>query len=143
MYDLHGPVLTTIDDQAADVDTALAMASAYVEQGVRHLVCAPNRSMGPQSLAAVAPMQKRLNDAGVPLRLFSEADNQMVPDFAAGLKAGHLLTLAGSPFVPGEIPDLERDGTTRGSRRDDGFAPASAAGGGSGFARRMRNLPGR
>ena len=72
MYDSSGPILKTIDDVAADVDTALPMASAYVEQGVRHLVCAPNRSMGPQSPAAVAPMQKRLNDAGVPLRLLSD-----------------------------------------------------------------------
>ncbi len=98
MYDVSGPILPTIADVAADVDAALAMASAYVEQGVRHLVCTPNRSMGPQIHAAVAPMQKRLNDAGVPLRLFSEADNQTVPDFAARLKAGHLLTLAGLAF---------------------------------------------
>ncbi len=47
MYAVSGAILQTIDDEAADVDTALAMASAYIEQGVRPLVCAPNRSMGP------------------------------------------------------------------------------------------------
>ena len=44
MYAVSGHILRTIDDMAADVDTVLAMASAYVEQGVRHLVCAPNRA---------------------------------------------------------------------------------------------------
>jgi protein-tyrosine phosphatase len=59
---------------------------------------------GPQIREAVAQLQERLNDAGVPLTLFVGADNHIVPEFVDGLKRGHLLALGDYSYVLVEPP---------------------------------------
>jgi protein-tyrosine phosphatase len=106
VFDLHSHLLPAIDDGAADIRASLSMARAYVEQGVHYVACTPYilpglyHNSGPQIGEAVARMQTTLNDAGIPLRLLTGADNHMVPDFVGGLKSGHLLTLAQSAYGP-------------------------------------------
>jgi protein-tyrosine phosphatase len=110
MFDLHSHLLPGIDDGATSADVALEMARAYVDQGVECVVCTPHilpglyHNTGPQIREAVSAMQARLDDAGIPLKLAAGADNHMVSDFAAGLKRGHLLTLAESVYVLAEPP---------------------------------------
>jgi protein-tyrosine phosphatase len=110
VLDLHSHFLPAIDDGAANENMALAMARAYVDQGVHHVACTPHilpgvyNNSGCQVRRAVARMQTRLDDAGIPLRLLTGADNHMVPDFIGGLKSGHLLTLANSRYVLVEPP---------------------------------------
>ncbi|MGA7326100.1 MAG: CpsB/CapC family capsule biosynthesis tyrosine phosphatase [Rhodomicrobium sp.] len=110
MIDLHSHLLPSIDDGAEDVHTALAMARAYVNQGVKYVACTPHilpgvyHNSGPRIRAAIALMQSRLNEAGIALRLLAGSDNHMVPNFAEGLRSGHLLTLAGSRYVLVEPP---------------------------------------
>ena len=110
MYDLHSHLLPGIDDGAPDYETSLAMARAYVEQGVQCVACTPHilpglyQNSGPQIKAAVAELQKRLDDAAIPLRLVSGADNHIIPDFVAGLKQGRLLPLGESCYVLVEPP---------------------------------------
>ncbi len=110
MYDLHSHLLPSIDDGAPDFETSLAMARAYVEQGVKCVACTPHilpglyHNTGPQIRQAVAELQRRLDDADVRLKLVTGADNHIVPDFVAGLKRGHLLTLADSCYVLVEPP---------------------------------------
>ena len=110
MYDLHSHVLPAVDDGAADFETSLAMARAYVEQGVECVACTPHilpgvyQNHGPAIRLAVAYLQKRLDEAGIALRLAPGADNHIVPDFVTGLRDGRLLTLADSSYVLVEPP---------------------------------------
>jgi protein-tyrosine phosphatase len=110
MYDLHSHLLPGIDDGAPDYETSLAMARAYVDQGVQCVACTPHilpglyQNSGPQIKAAVAELQKRLDDAAIPLRLVSGADNHIVPDFVGGLKQGRLLPIGESSYVLVEPP---------------------------------------
>ena len=110
MYDLHSHLLPGIDDGAPDYETSLVMAQAYVDQGVECVACTPHilpglyQNSGPQIKAAVAELQRRLDDAAIPLRLVSGADNHIVPDFVAGLKQGRLLPIGESNYVLVEPP---------------------------------------
>ncbi len=110
MFDLHSHLLPGIDDGAPDLETSLAMARAYADQGVECVACTPHilpglyNNTGPQIRQAIDALQMRLDDAGIPLRLTSGADNHIVPTFVEGLKSGHLLTLGGSDYVLVEPP---------------------------------------
>jgi protein-tyrosine phosphatase len=110
MFDLHSHLLPGIDDGAADPNVALSMARAYADQGVLRVVCTPHillglyQNSGPQIRQAVAQMQRRIDEAGIPLQLAAGADNHLVADFVAGLKQGHLLSLADSHYVLVEPP---------------------------------------
>ena len=89
---------------------SIAMARLFVADGVEVVACTPHilpgvyANTGPQIEVAVATLQRSLNDAGVPLKLVSGADNHVVPDFVAGLRSGHLLTLGRSRYVLVEPP---------------------------------------
>ncbi len=110
MYDLHSHLLPGIDDGAPDYDTSLAMARIYVDQGVQCVACTPHilpglyPNSGPQIKTAVAELQQRLDDAAIPLKLVSGADNHVIPDFVAGLKQGRLLPIGDSCYVLVEPP---------------------------------------
>ncbi len=110
MYDLHSHLLPGIDDGAPDYETSLAMARAYVDQGVKCVACTPHilpglyQNTGPQIKAAVVDLQRRLDDAAIPLRLVAGADNHIIPDFVAGLKEGRLLPIGDSSYVLVEPP---------------------------------------
>lgn len=110
MIDLHCHILPGIDDGAADMAVALEMARALVADRVVVAACTPHilpglyHNSGPQILAAVAEFQDVLESEGIPLRLVAGADNHIVPDFAARLRTGHLLPLAGSNYVLIEPP---------------------------------------
>lgn len=110
MIDLHCHILPGIDDGAPDVQVSLAMAHAYLRQGVTHVACTPHilpglyHNTGPQIRAAVTALQERLDSEGLPLRLLTGADNHVVPDFANALRSGHLLTLGDTRYVLVEPP---------------------------------------
>lgn len=110
MIDLHSHILPGIDDGATDVRVAVEMARAWVADGVSILAATPHilpslyHNTGPQIRDAVAQMQAVLDAEGVPLRLVTGADNHIVPDFVAGLKSGHLLTIADTRYVLVEPP---------------------------------------
>jgi protein-tyrosine phosphatase len=110
MIDLHCHILPGIDDGAADLTVSLQMARSFVGDGVSVVACTPHilpglyHNTGPQIRSAIAALQQVLDQEGIPLLLVAGADNHIVPDFAAGLKAGHLLSLAGSRYVLVEPP---------------------------------------
>jgi protein-tyrosine phosphatase len=110
MFDLHSHLLPGIDDGAPDLETSLAMARAFADQGVECVACTPHilpglyHNSGPQIRQAVAELQLRVEDAGIPLKLVTGADNHIVPDFVDGLKRGHLLPLGDSAYVLVEPP---------------------------------------
>jgi protein-tyrosine phosphatase len=110
LIDLHSHILPGIDDGAANLDTSLSMARAFVADGVGVLACTPHilpglyHNSGPQIREAVAALQAALDENGIALRLVTGADNHIVPDFVARLAQGHLLTLAESSYVLVEPP---------------------------------------
>ena len=110
MIDLHCHILPGIDDGAADLGVAVAMARAFVADGVTVVACTPHilpgvyHNTGPQIRQAVQDLQQALDAQGIALRLTTGADVHMVPDFVAGLRSGHLLSLANSRYVLVEPP---------------------------------------
>ena len=80
VIDLHCHILPGIDDGAATDDVSLAMARAFVEDGVTTVACTPHilpglyHNTGPQILAGVTRLQQLLDDQDIPLRLVGGAD---------------------------------------------------------------------
>jgi protein-tyrosine phosphatase len=105
MIDLHSHILPGIDDGAADLDMALDMARALVADGVKCVACTPHilpgvyDNDGPSIRLAVEHFRKTIDEAGIPLRLVTGADNHIVPDFVDGLRSGRLLSIADSSYV--------------------------------------------
>jgi protein-tyrosine phosphatase len=110
MIDLHCHILPGIDDGAPDVSISLAMAKAFVADGVSTVACTPHilpglyHNSGPEIRRATAALQQRIEQEGIPLRLVTGADNHVVPDFLAQLRAGNLLSLANTRYVLVEFP---------------------------------------
>jgi protein-tyrosine phosphatase len=110
VIDLHCHILPGIDDGAADLSVSLAMARAFVNQGVTEVACTPHilpglyHNTGPAIRLAVQRLQGALDQEGIPLVLATGADVHMAPDFVAGLRSGHLLSIADSRYVLVEPP---------------------------------------
>lgn len=110
VIDLHCHILAGIDDGAIDLSVSLQMARALVADGVAIAACTPHilpglyHNTGPGIRAAVKELQSRLKQEGIPLFLVPGADNHIVPDFVAGLRSGHLLTIADTRYVLIEPP---------------------------------------
>src|SRR6476661_2557894 len=110
MIDLHCHILPGIDDGAADLSTSIAMARAFVADGVSVVACTPHilpglyHNSGQLIRQATARLQQDLNREGISLKLVSGADNHIVPDFVALLRTGHLLPLANTRYVLVEPP---------------------------------------
>lgn len=110
MIDLHCHILPGIDDGAPDLDMSLAMARAFVADGVSAVACTPHilpglyHNSGPAIRAAIGALQQGLQSEGIPLTLLTGADNHIVPDFVPGLRSGSLLSLADTRYVLVEPP---------------------------------------
>jgi protein-tyrosine phosphatase len=110
MIDLHSHLLPGIDDGAADLGVSLAMARAYVADGVSVVACTPHilpglyANSGPAVRQATAQLQRTLHDEAIPLTLVTGADNHIVPGFVAELQSGHLLSLGDTRYVLVEPP---------------------------------------
>lgn len=110
MIDLHCHLLPGIDDGAADLAVSLAMAQAFVADGVTTVACTPHilpgvyPNTGPLIREAVAALQRELDQRGIGLRLVTGADVHIVPDFVQGLREGRLLSLADTRYVLVEPP---------------------------------------
>ncbi len=110
MIDLHCHILPGIDDGATDLSISLEMARMSVADGVSALACTPHilpglyHNSGPQIRQATEQLQHALDEQDIPLQLVTGADVHIAPDFVAGLKSGHLLTLADSRYVLVEPP---------------------------------------
>lgn len=110
MIDLHCHMLPGIDDGARDLATSLEMARMAVADGVSVVACTPHilpglyDNAGPQIRRATQHLQQALQQEGIPLHLATGADVHMVPDLAAGLQSGRLLSLADSRYVLVEPP---------------------------------------
>jgi protein-tyrosine phosphatase len=110
VIDLHCHLLPGIDDGARDLAVSLEMARVAVADGISVVACTPHilpglyENAGPQIRQATQQLQQALEREGIPLHLVTGADVHMVPDLAAGLQSGRLLSLADSRYVLVEPP---------------------------------------
>jgi protein-tyrosine phosphatase len=110
MIDLHCHILPGIDDGAADLPVSLAMARAFVADGVTTVACTPHilpgvyHNSGLQIRAAVQQLQQALDQEGIALNLVAGADVHIAPDLTSGLQSGHLLSLGDTRYVLIEPP---------------------------------------
>lgn len=103
-------MLPAIDDGAADLETALAMARIAVADGIVVTACTPHIYPGLYEnttdtiTAAVENLRSALTEADIPLQLTFGADIQIVPELLAGLRRGTHPTLHGSRYFLFEPP---------------------------------------
>jgi protein-tyrosine phosphatase len=96
MLDLHCHILPGVDDGAALLDEAVAMARLCVQDGITHVVATPHchrhtRLLRSDILPRVARLRDALAQAGVPLTILPGSEVQVTDtaayrqDFEAGL----------------------------------------------------------
>lgn len=110
MLDLHNHILPGLDDGAPNLSVALAMARAFVADGVTTVACTPHilpglyHNDGPGIRTAVARLRRILAEEAIPLGLVEGADVHIAPGLVAGLRSGYIPSLAGSRYVLIEPP---------------------------------------
>jgi len=110
MFDLHCHILPGLDDGASDLSVSIAMAKAFVSDGVEVAACTPHilpglyQNSGKEIRKATAELQQVLEGESIPLKLVTGADNHVTPDFLAQLRSGHLLSVADTRYVLVEPP---------------------------------------
>ena len=110
MIDLHSHILPNIDDGAADMPTAIAMAEMAASDGTTHIACTPhivpgvyNNAPG-QILQAIAALKLALTKADINLQLVFGADVHLQPDIVNKLADEKLPRLNGSRYFLFEPP---------------------------------------
>ena len=87
MIDLHSHILPGVDDGAADLATALAMARMAVDDGIEVMACTPHFLPGHYDNTAedirlrVAALNQRLIEEDINLALVVGADAHICPNF--------------------------------------------------------------
>lgn len=110
MIDLHCHMLPAIDDGAPNIETALKMAQIAVRDGITHTACTPHIYPGlfdntdSSIKKAVEVFQAALEQAGIPLKVTSGADVQIIPELVEGLNNKRIATLHDSRYFLFEPP---------------------------------------
>ena len=121
MIDIHAHILPAVDDGAADLHSALAMAELAVSGGVTAIVATPHCGLPgqdlPEHLRLLArtfdAFRQALEDSGSPLQLYPGMEIFGTRDTARYLDKGLLTTLNGSRYPLIEFPfrDYSREAT--------------------------------
>jgi protein-tyrosine phosphatase len=96
MFDLHCHILPGVDDGAASLEEAIAMARFCVRDGITHIAATPHCNRSTRLLRAdilphVARLNAELAEAGVPLTVLPGSEAQVIDsalyrrEFEAGL----------------------------------------------------------
>jgi protein-tyrosine phosphatase len=97
--DIHCHLLPGIDDGAKSWDDALAMARLAVDDGTTTIIATPHQlgnfshNRGDEIRNLVGEMQRRLDDAHVPLSVLPGADVRIEPELIERIQSGDVLTL--------------------------------------------------
>src|SRR4029079_9467004 len=95
---------------ALDLSVSIAMAKAFVADGVSVVACTPHilpgryHNSGPEIRKATSQLQQVLDQEGIALLLVPGADNHIVPNFLTELRSGHLLSLDDTRYALVEPP---------------------------------------
>ena len=98
--DIHCHLLPGLDDGAAVLEEALAMAETAVADGIRTIVATPHqlgkhaRNSAAVIRAAAIRFQQCLDQRELPLRVLPGADVRIEPDLAQRIRRDEVLTLA-------------------------------------------------
>lgn len=112
MRDIHAHIIPGVDDGAADMESALAMAELALSGGVT-AVCATShcgfpgqdiRSFVERYVSGFTALQKNLNSAGIALKLYPGMEIFGTMDTAGLLQDEILKTLNGSRYPLIEFP---------------------------------------
>ncbi|MFH1152389.1 MAG: CpsB/CapC family capsule biosynthesis tyrosine phosphatase [Pseudomonadota bacterium] len=99
MIDIHAHILPGLDDGAASMDEALAMARKAAAENIHHIIATPHCMDGvynctaPGILEACARLNTALSVAGIPLTIHPGAEVRVTHDTLQAWDAGHLLSL--------------------------------------------------
>lgn len=110
MIDCSCNILPNIDDGARDLATSVEKARVAAANGIEAIACTPRIFPGvsdnerPALFARISDLSARLADRGPQLQLVSGVDVHAREGLAAGIKAGRVLTLAGSRYLLLEPP---------------------------------------
>ncbi|MBY5267735.1 tyrosine-protein phosphatase [Spiribacter salinus] len=116
MIDIHNHLLPGIDDGAADMDEALALARLAVADGITHLVCTPHMHPGLYDNdraaieAALANYRAALAEAGIALEVAAAAEVRFGLEVMTGATGGDMPLLgewAGCGVLLLEFPHTE------------------------------------
>ena len=114
MIDLHCHILPGIDDGAKTMTDALAMAEAAVESGITHILCTPHHRNGKylnpkyEVIQAVADLQARLDEEGIPLTMFEGQEIRVTGELLTDRESGQLLgTDTEDRYLLMEFPSIE------------------------------------
>jgi protein-tyrosine phosphatase len=120
MIDMHLHILPGVDDGPETMQEALILADALVKEGIRFAIATPHyNDEFPQYSAAkirerVNDVQKELDHANIPLRLFAGHEALIKPGLVEDIQSGRLSTLNGSRYLLLELwnsawlPETER-----------------------------------
>lgn len=98
LWDCHVHILPGLDDGPPDMETAVAMIRMASQHGTTAMVATPHAIDGlydttrEQVLQALAEVREACAAAGVEMRLLPGQEIALVPDLAARLLSGRLLT---------------------------------------------------
>jgi protein-tyrosine phosphatase len=98
--DIHCHLLPGVDDGAATLDDAIAMAKMAVADGIGTVVATPHQlgnhaeNLGGNLRAAVVALQRHLDAHRAPLRVLPGADVRVEPDLVRKIRSGNVVTLA-------------------------------------------------
>ncbi|PWH18773.1 MAG: hypothetical protein DDG58_06065 [Ardenticatenia bacterium] len=112
MIDTHCHILPGLDDGAASLEEALAMARIAVADGVHRLVATPhqegwNAAACQHVQAAVQNLQRELNLNGIPLSLSSGMELLVTHDLLQTSDDERAHTLNGSRYILLELPAFD------------------------------------
>ncbi len=119
MIEIHSHLLPGVDDGAPDIKSAIAMAKAYVRQGVQTVICTPHfdlqQNHGEKAWmeyfdriqAAFENLNNRLQQEQIALQLLPGLEIQLSADLLLALKnhsSQYPMTLAHSNYILIELP---------------------------------------
>ncbi len=110
--DLHNHILPGIDDGPKQLAESLEMAKIALDDGIEVLVCTPHIFPGVYHnntaiiQRAVNRLQRKLDEAGLPLRLMMGADAHVTPNLLEDLQSGVVPSINGSRYFLLEPPHV-------------------------------------
>jgi protein-tyrosine phosphatase len=110
VIDIHCHILPGLDDGAADVETALAMARLAARGGIEAVVATPHAFDGKYETsrrlaeAALARLRAAIAEAGIELALYLGSDCHLDERIFDPARREDVLTIAGSRYLLVEFP---------------------------------------
>lgn len=110
MIDIHNHILPGLDDGAASLDEALAMARIAAGEGITDIIATPHHANGRytneavQVLEAVGILNETIAAAGIPVRLHPGQEVRAYKELMDDYYEGRLLSLANSRYLLLELP---------------------------------------